>query len=613
MKASLLRPRWAALPLALAMANHAAAQTGGTLSPLVVTATRSAIPLTDVLADVSIVDRAGIERSGATSIADVLQRLPGVSITQAGGPAATTGVFIRGADSRFAAVFIDGARIDSQSTGGATWEAIPVSQIERIEVLRGPAAAIYGSDAVAGVVQIFTRRGESGLLPSVRVAAGSYATRQADVGLRGGNRDVDYSLAVAEDRSGGFNAKPTGSNPDRDGYRNRSFSGSVGWKPATGHLLELTLLDNDQRAGYDSSPAPVTDIALHHVQAAGLHWSAQWTQAWSTRIDVTQGIDRYETRPSPYLTETRLRTTLLRNEVHVGPGLLTADIERREDALQNSSTQPSRNTHREQDAVALGYAVRLGRHMLQVNARHDDDSEFGGKSTGALAYGYAITPQWRATASAGTAFRVPTLFQRFSIYGVPTLRPETSRNQELGLRWESGVHRASVVAYRNTVSNLINYVSGPGSCINGSAQFPGCYGNTGHARIGGATLSGSTQWAGVNLDGSIDWMSPRNLDTGKLLARRPREQSRFAASWPVAGWQWGVEVQHVGKRFNEDANTTPLAAYTLVGLVASRKLDRDWSLVARIDNLTDKDYVLARGYATAGRSFHAALSWAPGR
>lgn len=608
MKIRSLRPHWAALPLAAAMACSSFAQQGINLEPVIVTATRSAQSLTDVLSDVSIVDRDMIERSSALSVAEVLSRLPGVTMAQTGGPASTTSVFIRGAESRFTAVFIDGIRIDSQSTGGATWEAIPLSQVERIEVLRGPAAAIYGSDAVSGVVQIFTRQGEKGFFPSVRLGVSSYNTRELNASLRGGDGEVDYALGFAKDSSDGFNAKPSGTNPDRDGYRNQSFSGRLGWQVQPGQKLELTVLDNDQHAQYDASGSypPVNDIAKHHLQTFGVNWSSRWSEAWNTRLGVTKGTDRYETTPSVYLTETQVSTYLLRNELRVGTGLLSVDLERREDELQNSSTTPSAFTKRSQNAVALGYGVRLGSHSVQANARHDDDSEFGAKSTGALAYGYAITPNLRATASAGTAFRVPTLFQRFSIYGSPNLMAESSNNRELGMRWLSGTDRAAVVVYHNDVNNLINYVGGAGNC-----GQSGCYMNTGHARMTGATVTAGKQLGLVNLGASIDFLDPRNLDTDKYLARRARKQSMLTADLPVEGWRLGGELQYVGERFDNATNSVRLASYSLINVGASRPLDRDWKLQVKANNLANRNYVLANGYATPGRVLYLGLTWAP--
>ncbi len=579
------------------------------LDTVVVTATRSAQPITDVVADVTVVDREQIDRSGAVALADVLARVPGITITRNGGPASTTSVFLRGAEGRFTAVFVDGVRIDSQSTGGATWNAIPLSQVDRIEVLRGPAAAIYGSDAVAGVVQIFTRQGEEGFFPSARVGVGTHNTRELAVALRGGQGSFDYALGLSGERSDGFNARPAG-NPDRDGYRTESFSGRVGWKLAEGHRLEATLLDSRQKSGYDGFTPGLDDQSLHDLQTVGLNWSARWSDMWNTRVGYTRGSDRYETTPSPYLTETRISTWLWRNELKLGQGLLSIDVERREDELRNNSTSPEL-TYRSQNALAVGYGLRAGAHTVQLNARHDDDSEFGGQSTGSVAYAYAINPTLRATASAGTAFRAPTLFQRFSIYGTPELEAETGRNVEAGLAWQEGANRASVVVFRNEVENLINYISGPGSCVNGVGAFAGCYGNVGKARYSGLTLSGGTRLGPVNLGGSLDLLRPKNVETGRLLPRRAETQATLTADSQVSSWRLGGELQHVGKRFNDVANTQALSAYTLLNLTASTTVARDWTVLARVDNVSDKAYESVLGYATAGRTFYLGLTWAP--
>ncbi len=585
----------------------AQSQSAGTLGEVVVTATRSELPITDVLADVSLVDRDAIDRSGATSVGEVLGRLPGISVTNNGGPATPTSVFIRGAESRFTAVFIDGVRVDSQATGGAPWESIPLTQIDRIEVLRGSAAAIYGSDAVAGVVQIFTKQGEKGFFPSVAFGLGTHNTRDLTVALRGGSDAVDYALSVVDSRSDGFNAKPS-ANPDRDGLRSLSVAARLGWKILPDQKLELTLLDNDLEAGYDASAAD--DQTKRHLQTLGLNWTSRWSDVWASRLTLTRGTDHYETSPSPYMTDTRITTYLLRNEWRVGSGLLTADLERREDELENASTSP-KVTQRRQDAVALGYGLRSGRHTLQANARRDDDSEFGSQSTGSLAYGYDLTSSLRFTAAKSTAFRVPTLFQRFSIYGTSTLKAETSDNQEVGVRWQSGVNHAGLVAYRNDVENLINYVSGPGSCINGTGAFPGCYGNTGRARMRGATLTGGTQLGGANLDASVDWMTPTNLETDKILARRPRKQATVTLDAPLGDWRLGGEWHYVGERFDNASNTIRLAPYSLINLSASKRIARDWRLLARLNNAADKDYVLASGYATPRRNVYFGVTWTP--
>jgi vitamin B12 transporter len=596
------------------LVNSTPAQQTASLSPVVVTATRTEALLTDILSDVTLVDREQIAKSGATSVSDVLSHLPGISISQTGGPASTTGVFIRGAESRFTAVFVDGIRIDSQSTGGAPWEVIPLAQIDRIEVLRGPAAAIYGSDAVAGVVQIFTRQGEPGFFPSVRLGMGSYNTTEVNTSLRGGEGQVDYALGLTQENSLGFNAQPSSTNPDKDGFKNNSFSARLGFKLDPTQKIDLSVLDNVVKAGYDAyGSVPATnDIARQHLQTLGLNWSSLWSDVWKTRLALTQGSDRYESSPSVYVTQTQVSTYLLHNELKLALGVLSADAERREDRLENAGTS-SPNTLRSQNAVALGYGLKWGVHALQANARHDVDSQFGSKSTGALSYGYAFSPALRATASMATAFRAPTLYQLYSLYGVPSLLPETSNNHELGLRWLSGPDRASLVVYQNEVNNLINYVSGAGSCSNGVGPYAGCYGNTGHARMSGVTLTGGTVFGLVKLGGALDLMNPRNQDSGKYLARRAQQQSTLSAEFPVLGWVLGSEVQSVGERYDDSANKVRLAPYSLINLSAVKPINEEWRFLARINNVTNRNYQLANGYATPGFNFYLGLTWAPMR
>jgi vitamin B12 transporter len=574
-----------------------------------VTATRVAQPVTDVVADVSIVDRATIERSGAAGLADLLGQLPGVSFARNGGPGATTSVYLRGAETRFTAVFVDGVRIDSQSTGGASWNAIPLSQIDRIEVVRGPAAAVYGSDALGGVFQIFTRQGEAGFSPSVEVGLGSHGTRKIAAAFSGQHGEVDYALGASRETSDGFNAQPD-SNPDRDGYRSTAVSGRLGWQLNAAHRLDASLLDSRMDAQYDGFMPGNDDRGQSDLQTVGLNWSAKWSDTYATKLGVTRGKDRYETMPSVYVTDTSVTSYLLQNELTLGAGQLTVALERREDRLDNASTTPV-ISERSQNALALGYALRSGAHTLQLNARRDDDSEFGGRSTGSAAYAYGFAPNWRATVSAGTAFRAPTLYQRFSAYGLPSLQPETARNIEGGVKYEQRGSQFSLIAYRNKVSDLITYVSGPGACANGTGTYAGCYGNTANAQYSGLTLAGAHRFGMLALSGSLDLQNPKDLGTGNQLARRAKQTAKLAASLPLAGWRLGAESEFVGKRFNDARNTERLGSYSLVNLTASTVVAKDWTLLGRIDNLGDASYETAKGYATAGRTFYVGLKWAP--
>ncbi|MCA0244556.1 MAG: TonB-dependent receptor [Proteobacteria bacterium] len=582
---------------------------------VVVTANRTAQPLSSVLADFSVVDRAAIESSGAVAVADLLARLPGIEISRSGGPAATTGVFIRGAENRHTAVFIDGVRVDSQAVGGALWEQIPLEQIDRIEVLRGPAAAIYGSDAVGGVVQLFTRRGQGAARPWASLVAGSYGTAQLQAGISGAAQGLDYSLSAAHGRSDGFDSRTPAAgahSEDDDGWRRSSLQARAGWQFDAVHRIDASLLASRLKAQYDGFTPGFDDWSEQSLRSGSLAWQGRWNNQASTRLQFGQTDSTYESRPDFYRTETTLRNLTLQHEQRLGRNLVTATLERREDELLNPATAYTATLQgkRHQDAVALGWRGDFGadrEHGLQAHLRHDDDSEFGGKTTGSLAWGWAFVPQWRLTASAATSFRAPTLYQRFSAYGNPALVPESGRNVELALRWTpAAASEASLTAWRNKVSQLIAF-GPPGPC----ADLYGCYVNVGRAELKGATLAGRTQVAGVTLRGSLDWHDPRNADTDKILPRRARRLATLGAEAPLAGWTLGAEVQAAGRRYENAANTQPLGGYALVNLYASTRLTAGLSLQARIDNAGDKAYELARAYASAGRSAQLALRWTP--
>ncbi|MFT4268850.1 MAG: TonB-dependent receptor [Xenophilus sp.] len=610
--------------LAAALAPFAMAQSASpALQETVVTATRVEQPLAELVADVSVIDRETIEKSGATGVADLLARLPGVELSRNGGTGSSTSLYLRGAETRFTAVYLDGVRLDSQTTGGVMWEAIPLAQIDHIEVLRGPAAAVYGSDAVAGVVQLFTRKGEGKATPFISYGIGNRRTSQTQVGVSGSAGAFDYSLGASYGQSRGFDAitSEVAHNPDDDYYKTSSGNVRLGWQINERHRLDFTTLENVLDSGYDASygdyydpSSPVDDRNRYHLRATGLTWTARWTPAYTTRLQLTDSSERYETQvkgedPS-YVTRTRLHGYLFQNEYRLGAHLFTAALERREDALYNPALDAYSTTldrQRSQNALALGYGWHAGAHTLQLNLRHDRDSEFGGKTTGSASYGYEFAKNWRVTAAAGTSFRAPTLYQRFSEYGVANLQPETGRNAEVGLRYADADTTASLTAYRNRVRNLISFDYDATGC---DSSY-GCYANVARAEYKGVTLAASRGFGGVTLRGSLDAQDPRDEDTGLLLPLRARVHGTVGADWRMAGWTLGAEIQASGPRWANSANTQRLGGYHLINLSASTAIARDWTVTARIDNLANVRYQLVQYYATGGRAIYLGLKWQP--
>lgn len=604
---------------ALALAASAHAQ--NKLDTVVTTATRTPQRLAEVLADLTVLTRADIERQAAASVADLLRNNGCAEMVRNGGAAATTSLFLRGADSRHTLVLVDGVRMDSQSTGGASWQGIPVSQIERVEVLKGPASAIYGSDAVGGVVQIFTRKAGGALSADVGVALGTQATRKADGGLFGRVGIVDFAFTLAGEESDGYNSTldvPGSFSyiPDRDGWRKYQGTARLGAELAPGHRAEVILLRNHVNGQYDASKSRplVDDHTLQDTDATRLAWTAQWAPALQTQLSYGQSRDRYETTPSPYVTLTKVKNLALTGSYKVAPGQqINFQGERIEDELENSGLVTAGVGKRHRNAVGAGYLFNTGPWSLQAHARHDDDSQFGGVNTGTLLAGYEITPGLRVVGSVGNAFRAPTIYQQGTVYGpdlskpgVKPLEAERGRNVEFGLKYGSGDSEISATAYRNRISNLIIF-GAAGSC---QSAF-GCYQNVSQARLQGLSLAGNTRLAGVNLRATVDVQKPTDVSTGLLLARRAKRLATLNADTALGNWVLGAGVQASGARYDNAANTRRLGGYGLVNLNAQYALSRDLKLQLNLDNAFDRETSTAYGYASAPRTALVSLRWSP--
>lgn len=627
--------RTACVPLATALASallsHAAqaqeAPGAGPavtqLAPVIVTANRWSQPLADVLSEATVIDRDTLSCLGAGSLGDVLARVPGFEMSRNGGPGSNTSLFLRGGDSRFVAVLIDGVRVDTQSgSGGATWAAMPLAQIERIEVVRGPASAAYGSDAVTGVVQIITRQAtQDGVNLSIGTGFGSQATRQQDASLQARNGPLSIALSVGHEQSEGYNgsrATRGGANPDRDGYTRQTMSARAGLKLHEDHNVEVSALVNRVDSQYDAGTSTTRVLTAddhnhHRLDVLNAVWRARVNAHWTSRLSSSLSRDRYRTEPSPYLTLTQIRAYTWLNEGALddsGALRWDATAERREDGLSNSSLtiSPTRGVaDRSQNSLGAGLSWRGAQGLaLQARLRRDADSEFGGHNSGSLAAGVDLGAGWRATSSWGTAFRAPTLYQRYSVYGNPALQPETSRELDLGLSWRSGADRFSATTYRNQVSNLLVY-GAAGVC----SSTDGCYRNTAQARLQGLTLSGETLLAAVKLSGSLDLQAPRDASTGKLLARRAQRHAQLRADLPAGDWTLGAEWQASSSRFDNATNTAArrLPGHALLNLDAQLPLSLQWQLNLRVDNAFNRAHDTAYGYASAPRSAFVGVRW----
>jgi len=579
------------------------------LDPIVVTASRSPQRLLDLVADLTVIDADEIARGGAQGLVALLQRQPGVEIIQNGGPGSTAGAFLRGANAAQTLVLIDGLRVASASSGATALEAIPPEQIERIEILRGPASSLYGADAIGGVIQIFTRRGDSAMHANASLGGGTYASVTGSAGVSGGSDIVRGSVQIGGRRSDGFNAIVNPANlsydPDRDGYSDASVSANGRLHFMPGHALEVqyfrSRLDNQFDGGDAYDDRTITTVAAWRAAL-----DERFTAYWHSVLSAGDGSDRSvsNTGFGSFPFETHQHQYAWQNDFTLPAGALTVALERREERVDTDAgfAVQSRNTN----SLTGVYRVDAHEHALQVNVRQDDSSQFGNRTTGAVAWGYRFLPDWRVTASAGTAFKAPTFNDLyFPGFSNPDLRPETSRNveaaihaqgQERDVRWD-----AHATLYRNRVHDLIIF-----QC---DANFNCAPNNVADATLEGVTLAGHFQWRDTTVNASADIQSPTDSGSGRLLPRRARRHGVVALSQPYARALFIAEVVGSSTRFDDAENLRRLAGYGIVNLAIEWNFDARTTLFVRGDNVFNRDYALAADFATGGARVFAGVRW----
>lgn len=606
--------------LALAIAAPAAFAdnlVAASLSPVIVTATRTPQAATDVLSDNVYIGPEEIARAGVDSVIDLLQKQRGIEVTRNGGPGTTGSVFIRGANSKQNIVLIDGVRIGSSTTGEANWSAIPLSAVDHIEIVYGPLSTLYGADALGGVIQIFTKKGSGAPRLSGSVGAGSYRTGSLDAavaGSTGGEHDFSYALGVGKEKANGYTAiKPGVSkhNADADGYDKQNVSGQFGLQLAKGHEVGLLVLHSRLDSQYDNGPVAYDARNVRLLQNVAAFSKNAIAPNWASQFQVAQARDKLETfaSASDYSLIRTLQTDVnWQNDIRLGADMLQILFNhRKEEVLSSSSAALTRD--RSTKSVAASYSVKRERHLLSVGARNDDSSQYGSHATGSLGYGYRLSNALRAGASFGTSFRAPTFNELYDpSFGVETNRPEKARNAETGLYFDDGVAQWSAVYYHNRVTDLLVTTKPCPVDPVRHAAF-GCAYNVDQALLEGVTLAARRQFGNVNLSGNLDLQDPRNETTGKALERRAKRRANLAADYAVGALTAGAELQLSGKRFDKLDNKDVLGGYSLLNLYATYQLAPQWRALVRWDNVSDKRYELAKTYATTGSSVFVALQY----
>ena len=632
MKSVKVWARLAVLPLAISacfLGSGRAAQAqlsdSFALQDVVITSTRVATPVAQVVADVTVIDRSILDLAGQGSLRDVLGQQPGVQWVSNGSYRSNTGLFLRGASSSQTIFLVDGVRVGSATSGAASIENIPLNRIERIEILRGAASALYGPDAVGGVVQVFTREPAEGLQWSGSLGAGTDGQAQAAAGLSGRSGAMGYSLGISHERASGINVTnnpaSSGFNEDADGFSTTSVNAKVTAKVAKGHDVALSVLRSQTAYSFDGTPFPnplgVTKatsdaISLPELAAINVRWEALWLPNWTSTVVLGSAKDTsvstyYRFADNAFAGSSRFNTArqqaTWQNDIKLGADVATVLLETRQESVDSSTAYSV--SERNIDSLMASYALNRSDWNALAVLRNDQNSQFGAYTNWALSGGYRVAPGLRAVASAGTSFQAPTFNQLyFPGFGNATLTPQTNRASEMGLKYRGAVSAWSAIIYYNSVRGFIAPATNVQSAL---------------AVLRGATLSGEVRQGDTRYHVSYDYADPRSYSSNP--ASNDLRLVRIAQNI------WQARVSHAMRDVNvfaevkvsssrEDAKVAGsgreiLPEYATLNLGTSWKFSKDLSVLARLNNVSDAQYSLANGFTMPGRNLFVSLAWNP--
>jgi len=567
---------------------------------VVVTALRRPQNADTALASITIITRADLERSQAPDLITVLGQQAGIDVSRTGGPGQASTIFLRGANSNQTLIVIDGVRVAATGSGLFDLAHLPPEQIERIEIVRGPRAALWGSDAIGGVIHIFTRKPDG---PSARLTAGRYG--RAEISSSMGWQGADSGLALTAgyrhfDGLSASNADSFSFNPDDDGLNNRNFS-------VRGHTgigtqqLALSALVTDADVAFDQGASSVRNVS------SGLSLAGMLAGAWSHRLSIGIANEDLNTPAFGSVFDSRRQTAdwvLTRDLAATGTlsvGISSEHEEGRSLDFGALAFDRERNTQ----AGFAAYSGRFGVHAFEAALRYDDNSQFGHESTASAAWAWQLSPHWRTRLGWGQGFRAPNFNELYSpgfaglFAGNPTLNPERSRTLEGGINFTPASNqRLSLSLYRTRVGDLVAFDGADFAAI-----------NIAQARLDGAELAYHLQHRAWRFDFNAGWQRAQNTSANTdLLRRAPRKAALQVSHVSSKGWLLGIDGTVVSTRADFGGD---LGGYSRFDLRSAVPISAQWQLEARLENLLGRDYALARGFNTPGRSLSVSLVWAP--
>jgi len=586
------------LIFSLCCLSLATAQEIAELPPVVITATRTARTVEQSLSPVTVLD--GAEINQAQSIPEALRNVPGVNFTTYGGWGKLSNLNLRGTNSGHVLLLVDGIPLSSATAGTPAWEYLPLSQIDRIEVVRGPRSSLYGSAALGGIVQIFTPQGKGPNRTNFTLRTGSMSTYDVRASISGATDETHFYLGAGNFVTSG-NDIGNANQSDADGYQNKSFGLRLGqrWGNTQVDLHVLRAQGNNQ---FDNDFTGGADENDFLQQVAGLDIKFSPQDNWQSRLTWGEARDELDYSQIAAHYHTRRIYRLWQNDFLLTPNnLLTLGMDQQNEQIDASDFYKLNS--RDNDGFFLQHQALFGSHNFIAGVRYDDNQVFGGHTTGNVTYGIRLTPATRLVASWGSAFRAPTFNDQYlaipGFYqGNPNLQPETANSTEIALVSTSKLTNWEVRAFRTNIHNLITSTADYSSMI-----------NLQQARIDGIEIGAKTRMTNWEVSGAINFLDPRNRTTEQILPGRPRHTAQLQVSRQDGPLRSSATILNQGRRHYPDQNIS-LSGYTLIGINLNYAVSSRWKIEGWIDNLLNEDYQTVAGYNPPGRTIMMGVRYA---
>lgn len=611
-----------------------------TLSEIIVTATRTETPTIALGSSVSVITSEDISKRQLNTVVDVLRELPGLLVTQQGGPGKLSYVFLRGANTNHTLVILDGVVMNDPSSPNNAFDFsyLNTNDIERIEVVRGPQSTLYGSDAIAGVINIITKKGNAKPEYSFCGETGSNGYYRGNLGAIGRIGFLDYAITATRNGSNGVSAADSKyGNTEKDGYSNDAFTSRFKFNLQKNISLNLlykftkaeSALDQNEKFGDD----PNFNYNLEEqIFSGGINLSlfdGKWEQTFNTSLvkHFTHSLDlpdqfRPNTSSDAFNNAQRTKIDWQNNLKLIEHNLITFGLE---SSLEKANTSyystsnygPYESVFPEQSIRTTGFYLQDQIDIDQsffssVGLRFDDNQKFGGVTTFRIAPAYFIHPtETKLKFSYGTGFKAPSLFYLFDpMFGNPDLKPERSKGWDAGFEQflQNGKISFGLTYFDLRLENMFGFDANYKTINIAKASSRGIELTSSIKNIEGLVINANYTFTQTNDDYEL------SSDFNKPLLRRPKHQFEINTNWQASDkLDFNLEMHYVGKRDDKDFSDYPaqrveMPDYVLFNFAVSYKLFDYLKINARVENLFDKQYEEVLYYGTLGRSFYAGLS-----